>query len=258
MCRLPKVRQVENHTKVIKIQQMQPDLLLRVKPTTGTAGEPEESRDRTTALEVDKALSSLTVRTPTTTQTVLFSAIVDAQDTLCVAVADRVRVGVRDCVAGFNVSWLSLGPLGSGKTCGILGGFQRDSSDLDPALARKSEEAGLLSLVVQGLLLQLYATPDAPPRTLSLQAYEVYGEMIRDLLDPLSATECRLVESARDGGVVVEGATLVQIATAASLGPVLNTIRRSLLPGSAGKCTCIYRLRLLPPASPSGTTAIGR
>ena len=133
---------------------------------------------------------------------------------------------VKECLNGFNTSFLVLGHRNCGKTTLIDGG-----------------EVCLLSLVAEGL----FSTKDvnAENRVIKFQAMEVFGEMIRDLVNPYQQEPSLLQDTKR--GVYLTGLSKKSIEGPRDILSWLPNIRSAKVGenSDAGrKATLIYRFEV--------------
>jgi len=132
-----------------------------------------------------------------------FDATYDSESTQSQVFVKSIRPLVNSCLQGYNATILAYGQTGSGKTHSILG--QTDASDpnLDPA--EDTSEAGVIPRALRAIFRILQE--EAASRTNSdlhrydyavkVQFLELYGEDVRDLLQPNPSDAPKL--TIRDG-----------------------------------------------------------
>lgn len=119
-----------------------------------------------------------------------------------------IRPLVMSCMEGFNATVLAYGQTGSGKTHSILGQTDQSDPNLDPS--EDMSQAGVIPRALRALFMQLRDQQSERVSSshhrydyqVKVQFLELYGEDIRDLLQPNPNEAPKL--SIRDGRVGVE------------------------------------------------------
>lgn len=125
---------------------------------------------------------------------------------------------------GFNATILAYGQTGSGKT------YTMGSAS---SLRLAEEEYGIIPRVIQTIfeLIQQKESEDANSTfRVRVQFLEIYGEELRDLLDPNNATKVTIREAAL-GGVYISGA---REETVTSLQETMNILEKGTLSRTTG------------------------
>eukprot|EP00536_Pseudo-nitzschia_multiseries_P000493 jgi/Psemu1/178938/e_gw1.6.175.1 len=121
--------------------------------------------------------------------------------------SDRVAPLVANCLEGYNATVLAYGQTGSGKTHTIMGG------GMSTAMMHEETHQGVLPRAIRNIFHELQ---DPYEYEVRVQFLEIYGEEIRDLLNPrTTSSESKL--SIRDVGNAepeVVGATMHKVDSA--------------------------------------------
>eukprot|EP01135_Chromosphaera_perkinsii_P003642 Nk52_evm21s250 gene=Nk52_evmTU21s250 len=123
-------------------------------------------------------------------------------------------------MSGYNATVFAYGATGAGKTFTMLG---------------SSEEPGIMELTLKDLFAEIAKKQDEMTFRVTISYLEIYNEMIRDLLDPLTPT-LELREDG-DGGVRVPGLMEVEAISAAVVMKILHrgNRKRTMEPTAANK-----------------------
>jgi Kinesin motor domain len=218
--------------------RMHPDVLLRLRASNS------KSNEMITML--DKSSHTLSVTSSLGNKTYLFTDVFDTE-TNTEIYNKSIRLLVKDCCDGYNVSVVALGSSRSGKSSTVHG----------------MDDMGLVPLIAQGLLTKgdiaaalQFGFEDASDCKITLQVIEVYGEMIRDLLNPFSMTEnYKIVEDVKNG-VVVDGLTNVTIKAANDILPIINQILKAKMPETGRKSNVIYKFSVSQAGTKSFFTVV--
>jgi len=121
-----------------------------------------------------------------------------------------IRPLVTSCMEGFNATVLAYGQTGSGKTHSILGQTDQSDPNMDPS--EDMSEAGVIPRALRALFLQLREAQSERTSSshhrydyaVKVQFLELYGEDVRDLLQPNPSGPDAPKLSIRDGRAGVE------------------------------------------------------
>lgn len=121
-----------------------------------------------------------------------------------------IRPLVASCMEGFNATVLAYGQTGSGKTHSILGQTDQSDPNMDPS--EDMSEAGVIPRALRALFLHLRAAQSERTSSshhrydyaVKVQFLELYGEDVRDLLQPNPSGPDAPKLSIRDGRAGVE------------------------------------------------------
>jgi len=137
-----------------------------------------------------------------------FDATYGIESTQAQVFNKSIRPLVNSCMEGYNATVLAYGQTGSGKTHSILGQTDQSDPNLDPGL--DTSEAGVIPRALRALFISLRemrekrvdSTHHRYDYNVKVQFLELYGEDIRDLLQPDPSNAPKL--SIRDGRTGVE------------------------------------------------------
>lgn len=131
-----------------------------------------------------------------------FDRVFDPSTTQAQLFEQAVQPLIHKCLQGYNATIFAYGQTGSGKTHTILGPADSwmsyeimadDENNINATAAAEQSTAGVLPRALHALFaaLESQVNPDDPAAfsyNVTLQFLEVYGEDLRDLLAPSSAT----------------------------------------------------------------------
>jgi len=189
------------------------------------------------ALENGKTIKMDSTRCPNAGRTQFtFDATYGIDSTQAQVFTKSIRPLVSSCMEGYNATVLAYGQTGSGKTHSILGQTDQSDPNMDPG--EDMSEAGVIPRALRALFLHL--RDEKASRTNSshhrydyavkVQFLELYGEDIRDLLQPNPSGPEAPKLSIRDGraGVEPEVVNIKEVKVANSEEALLCLTRGSL------------------------------
>lgn len=210
-----------------------PEVFLRLRPPNTTV-----PRNFDVLSVVDQATKTITCSSAQQpSKTFKFQDVFEASARTTEIFEKTLKPLINDCFDGFNVSVAAIGTSKSGKSYTINGSLN---------------EVGILSLIAEGLVGYKSSLLDAtvrssepkPNLTISFQAMEINGGIIRDLLLPFSISEdIKLVEDATNG-LAIEGLTSKLVRSTNEANSLIQQINKAKISDSilsGKKSNTIYR-----------------
>ncbi|KAI8929017.1 P-loop containing nucleoside triphosphate hydrolase protein [Entophlyctis helioformis] len=202
----PKIRSLSLRVAAIMLSKAK--VFLRIKPSVSTG------KSKPT-VSVDVLAKTCTIAEEAKggrKRAFHFDHVLDATENIDTLFNASIKPLVDSCIDGFNISILTMGRSGSGKTFALEGASAINSPP------------GLLRLVARHLL---DSQEQLDRLSVSLRICEVYGDWMRDLLNP--ANEGLAVNMDTPEGPTITGQSSVHLSDLQACDGALQTARRNRL-----------------------------